>query len=505
MDLFCIDQTESASISISDQLMSIPSVYKSSRCVKVLIETPVCETWQSQASRVISNPNSHLDEVFGEEELAHGRKCPQFLFCDPWFERLWTRQEGLYGSLLDIVILNPTPCRRHLVSSGDKTRGWIAEGSVLAKRTVAQFFLFDKLAYHGLSPSRSEEVQFQVYLDLVYRHRLDFKKFGGVAGPAPTYSPLSEAWKSNRITTKPRDYVLAVFPDISGYKVPLNARKMQFSELLADALSQVAIRERFEIAPKVPKGMISETSSKQSATSWIFQEPSNIGEAYDPITVFLLEKPRTTTDGKFFSVAKKITLEELDFSKSNISGIVDIWVKTADNLKHMVNVSPSGPCTGTTRGGVRTEQGLLHQYFVHQFAPSSVALYLPKSKLDTLAFRTTGVVSFDRVGDISDEVFSHELRRFLVCLLCGTSLRTADMILDHADFRLVSTAHGKLLALLHRETMSRARREDFVLLSTSLWFKQGFLVGHQTSTGLVVVGRTAIPTSEFWDAMERGM
>ena len=64
MDLFCIDQTESASISISDQLMSIPRVYKSSRCVKVLLEHPVCDLWHAKAMEVLTKsycqrPNEH--------------------------------------------------------------------------------------------------------------------------------------------------------------------------------------------------------------------------------------------------------------------------------------------------------------------------------------------------------------------------------------------------------------------------------------------------------------
>lgn len=107
MDLFCIDQTE-AKISIAAQLMSIPTVYKSSRCVKVLIESPVCEVWLDKARKVYE-VGTVDKEVFGEEELAHGRKCPNLLFRDPWFDRLWTRQEGLYAYILDVVALNPVP------------------------------------------------------------------------------------------------------------------------------------------------------------------------------------------------------------------------------------------------------------------------------------------------------------------------------------------------------------------------------------------------------------
>ena len=174
MDLFCIDQTESASISISDQLMSIPRVYKSSRCVKLLLEHPVCDLWHAKAMEVLMRSNrsdlESLEETFREEELAHSRRCPHLVFFDPWFERLWTRQEGLYGKVLDVVPLVIVPCRRLESPSSDKVSGWINEGVSLAKRSAAELFLSDKLAYHGLETDQSERRQFELYVDFVYRY-----------------------------------------------------------------------------------------------------------------------------------------------------------------------------------------------------------------------------------------------------------------------------------------------------------------------------------------------
>ncbi|THU81971.1 hypothetical protein K435DRAFT_766928 [Dendrothele bispora CBS 962.96] len=502
MDLFCIDQTQDASISIADQLMAIPAIYKSSRCVKVLIETPVCDGWQTQASRVILDSTMDAD-LFAEEETRHARKCPHMLFCDPWFERLWTRQEGLYGSVLEVIILNPVTCSRLQTAPRTGKDGWIAEGAAPAKRTVAKFFFSDKIAYHGIPDSEAQRIQFPFYLDFVYRHRIEVKKYGGQIGPAPSYSPITEAWRSNRITTKPRDYVLAVFPDIAGYQVPVNARKMPFHELITDALGQATILERFRVASKVPKGLISETSSKDSPTPWILNEPSNIGEAFDSFIARFYDDTTTTTDAKFFAVAQKTQLEKLDFNKSNISGIQDIWSTTADVIKHMTLVSPSGPCTGTTRSSVQTEQGLLHQYFVHQLAPAAVMKFLPKEKLDAIEFATKGMFTFEEVGNMSDDTFSRELRRFLVSLICGTSLHTADVILKSADFRIVSSEYGKLLSLIRRDILSNSR-QDILLLCTTLWPLQGFLVGVKTDRGVFVVGRTVVPTSKFWDSMEAG-
>jgi len=502
MDLFCIDQTEGASISIADQLMAIPAIYKSSRCVKVLIETPVCESWQVQASHVIADPTTDSD-LLTEEELRHARKCPHMLFCDPWFERLWTRQEGLYGSVLEVVLLNPISCPRLQSQAKSGRDGRIAEGTALAKRTIAESFFVDKIAYHGIPVSEveAERIQRSLYLDFVYRHRVDIERYGGQIGPAPSYSPISEAWRSGRITTKPRDYVLAVFPDISGYQVPINARKMPFHELVANALGQLAVRERFHIAPKIPKGLMMAISSKESVNSWMPKEPTSITEAFDSFIARVSDEPKTATDAKFFAVAHRIRLEELDFSRSNISEIKDLWRTTADIVKHMTYVSPSGPCTGT-RNNVQTEQGLLHQYFVHQFATLAVEQYLPKAKLNTLQLATTGVLTFDKVESIPGDVFSHELRRFLVSLICGTSLHTADIILESAHFRLVSSEYGKLLALLRRDILCHPEQEDFMLIGNTLWPMQGFLIGLNTDKACFMIGRTAIPTSKFWDNIQ---
>ena len=61
MDLFCIDQTKSSSISIPDQLAAIPSIYKSSQCVKVFLENPVCQDWQAAAMQAFDGGSINED------------------------------------------------------------------------------------------------------------------------------------------------------------------------------------------------------------------------------------------------------------------------------------------------------------------------------------------------------------------------------------------------------------------------------------------------------------
>ncbi|KAK0199829.1 hypothetical protein DFS33DRAFT_196632 [Desarmillaria ectypa] len=133
MNLFCIDQSPDAAISISDQLMSIPHIYKSSQSVKILLESPVCISWHTKASGIADNLIDTTDmNLFNEEELRHCRKCPNMVFHDPWFKRLWTRQEGLYAMKMQVVFLNPISCARFATSVSDSQK-YVTEGDSIQK------------------------------------------------------------------------------------------------------------------------------------------------------------------------------------------------------------------------------------------------------------------------------------------------------------------------------------------------------------------------------------
>ena len=182
-------------------------------------------------------------------------------------------------------------------------------------------------------------------------------------------------------------------------------------------------------------------------------------------------------------------------------------MSSIDTVKHMMLASLIGPCTGTMREDVGTPQGLVRQYLVHQFAPVAVTQHLRSGDMDSLAPRSTGVISFDTVKDVLKDVFNEELKRYLVCMLCGTSLRTADAILASAALQLISTPFGpgKLLALLHLEELQGPAKPELLLLSPNRWYMQGFLVGRRTTRSVRIIGKTGIPSSAFWDAIETSL
>ncbi|KAI0098569.1 hypothetical protein GGR51DRAFT_577106 [Nemania sp. FL0031] len=479
MDLFCIDQTDSPSISISDQLMAIPSIYKSSRCVKILIENPVCISWQEKAIQVFER--GPVDkELFYEEELRHGRSCPHLFFADPWFERLWTRQEGLYATKLDFIVLKPAPCvrgRRQL-----PVAQWIAHGALLAQRSMAEIFLRDKLAYHGIQPDAAEEALFSIYFDVVYRHRVNILLvYDCKPGPDPAYNPIMEAWRSWRCTTKPRDYILAVFPDVDGYQVPPEARRGSFPELFLDAIQQPTIAARFQIAAKP------------------IDKPPNIDVAYD---TFTMETTNSTIGAQHFVVSTSIELEDINATPLSLEALRDDWALAADIDRHVTLVSLSGPCTGMTRQHDSDGTGLLRQHFSETFMHVAVSQFLPQEEMTKFSLRTNGVLSFNKIADIPAKTFALELKRFLVCLICGVSLPTADTVLEAADVVRVLTPHGTLLGVIHKGTGLTAKKNEFILPCSSLWDRQGFSIGLRVNGEVCIRGRTIIPNQNVWDSIK---
>ena len=104
--------------------------------------------------------------------------------------------------------------------------------------------------------------------------------------------------------------------------------------------------------------------------------------------------------------------------------------------------------------------------------------------------------------DVPSDVFARELRRYLVCMICGTSIRTADIILEKSDLVLLSTPMGKLLALIRADVRSGTEKPQLVLLFGSEFIVQGFLLATRVGdSGFSIVGRTIIPNSAVLDSL----
>jgi Heterokaryon incompatibility protein (HET) len=470
MDLFCIDQTASEShISISEQLQTIPQIYKSSRVTRILIESPICREWPRTATRARLSPYFDV-EVFSEEEGRHSRKCPNLMFFDPWFERLWTRQEGLYGMHLDIVVLNWVDCARHTAHMSDMTR-WQAEGEATLRQQYASEFIRDKLSYHGIDRANA----FACYFELMYNLDLEISEYDGKVGPSEEYLPITAAWRSARRTTKKRDYVLAIMPDVEGYQVPNDARKHSFETLLADAFEQFR-SNNLAIISKVPKGMMDNGNGP-----WISSIPSNITEAYDTFLAMPNVKDHDVVGRRVQLVERCKRSQKLDFGQDNFEQLLKLWESTGSFEYQISGLPLNGPCVGYSRD-FRSVEALLHREFGHAFTKP-----VASQRAD---LRAHGVVNLTAM-EVPDDVFSRALELFLICFICGTTLATARQVYEQAEFRLFPSRFGKLIGLVKKDALLGEDNLGFVTTGWSL--SQGLQIAVITGNRCCIVGKTQVP------------
>ena len=479
MDLFCMSQSATSPISISEQLQAIPQIYKSSRVTKVLIESPICREWPKTAYRARFGQFFEVD-IFHEEEARHSRKCPHILFFDPWFERLWTRQEGLYGMHLEVVVLNWIDCKRHTVHLSDMAR-WKTEGEATLRQQYALQFIRDKLSYHDLG----QENEFASYFNLFYNHHLRVSEFGGGVGPSGKYLPFTAAWRSARRTTKERDYVLAVMPDVEGYTVPPNAREYSFKWLFANAFDQFRNSLNLSLISKVPRGMM-EIGTTGSGMPWITTAPFDITEAYDTFLVMPSVKQDDLYEkGRRVKVVDRCAeLERVDFSRDKFEELLDLWGSTGSFEYQISSLPLNGPCVGYSRD-FQTMEELLFREFGHAFIKPVVD--------HQWNLKASGVVNLNSL-DVSDEVFSHALKLFLICFICGTTLPTAREIHEQTEFRLFPSRFGKLIGLIKKDVLATLRDCDLRLVTTGWSLSQGLQVSIvKERTQCHIVGKTQVP------------
>ncbi|KAL6885196.1 hypothetical protein HDV57DRAFT_492331 [Trichoderma longibrachiatum] len=456
MDLFCIDQRPDSPISISSQIMAIPVIYKMSRVVIVLIETPVCQQWADMAEQA-AREGLGDGEAFKLEEASHARKCPNLSLMDPWFVRLWTRQEGLYATDLKMIFLNQTVCAR-LTTVMSPWERYRMERKVIARREAVIGFIIDKLAYHGISSDKAD-VSMQLYLGLLYKRQFTVSQHGGKVGPVGNYMPIMEAWRSGRTTAKPRDYVLAVFPDIQGYRAPQNPQRLSFGQLLADAWGQLGgdASNGFNLLPKVPQSLITLASS-DSEQPWFLDSPTDVTEALDPILMMTNESlagRQTTFNGSVSGTEgdrkgnNGVQVRPLNIrNEAEFEQLVATCESNTNLVRHVSLSPPSGPLLGSDRH-LNDEQSILRRFFAMRFAKSAVNQYRSDPIYRDVSKITAPINSLVRHGNVNTEKFQLEgkafqenLKLFLVCLICGTTLSCAAKLSEHLE--LVTFTLGEI-------------------------------------------------------------
>ncbi|KAI2782279.1 hypothetical protein F4815DRAFT_464341 [Daldinia loculata] len=295
--------------------------------------------------------------------------------------------------------------------------------------------------------------------------------------------------------------------------MPLEAQNLSFSNLLINAYEQVKEYSQGHdscLLLKIPLSIITAVAS-DSNKPWILESPESITEAYDPILNIRTdhhakgqEDFAESTSGVESRKSGPCKVKSRRPDKWDQEGLQDpfeIRKSNADLIRHMILLAPSGPCVGSSRI-FKSQEEVFHRFFACEFAKPAVEQFLsmpsPTLPIWLSGFVQHGVVRIDKLH-LPNEVFEQELKLFLICLICGTSLACATKILEHAEVVIVvakDTECEEMLALVNRSALSASSRHRLILGGSGFEDLQGlFLLSAAKSSkqARVVVGRTMVP------------
>lgn len=259
------------------------------------------------------------------------------------------------------------------------------------------------------------------------------------------------------------------------------------------------------------------TMASDSDRPWTMEDPANISQAYDSIVDVSRAGPveeQQNAPGRraevwSSGVGSKVLLRPLKVrDQTALEDLVKLCESGVDLVQHIVLAAPSGPLLGSARA-FQHEKALLHRFFAQRFGESALRQYSTRESSGispTILPRlgSHGTVDLEKLK-YTEEAFEEELKRFLVCLMCGTTLTCAAEILDFSDLAMVvtegsSSGGGEMLALVNRMVLAAADRYELTLGGRGFESFQGFLLLSRTENpevASIVVGRTTIPTSRF--------
>lgn len=204
---------------------------------------------------------------------------------------------------------------------------------------------------------------------------------------------------------------------------------------------------------KVPRGLVDPSGIEliqqleESVHPVVSETPTNITEATDAFSAISavpeLLGPRPSLpahpgeirwgEHNLRIIGEGIILAPTEVTRASLPTLLSAWESTAAVEDHLVGAAPLGPCTGSSRV-LTTQKDLLYREFASHFAKTAVA----RSALVDRAHMPVahGVVDPDKI-QVTEEETNQYLRRYLACLLCGISLRTAEQIIDAVEFCFV--------------------------------------------------------------------
>lgn len=260
MDILCVDQLDAkARLSI---VKSIPAIYRSAQATIVIRDGDglhsCCadavgsfETWsgdglQKLADHVVYNTTSH----------GSG-------FSESWLGRLWPLQEVLLSDRLQFASCDrweppKRDARDPYRDVGDLHK--LSSDLLCTASAWAEYCVDRKVEWDELT-NRMDFIKAILHNGTVSRPKRmhELKEIGA------THNTMFGLHRnSTRVTSKSRDFLLAMLPPFSWYQIPETAGSMSFGDLFVDCHTQ-AKRAGYPFFPRITKGMTEATHNLEDS------------------------------------------------------------------------------------------------------------------------------------------------------------------------------------------------------------------------------------------------
>ena len=271
MDVLCVDQSSDAAR--TGVVNSIPAIYRGAEKTIIIREDGGI---QSCCAKAIGYFKSWGME--GMDKFAtHLRETHVGGIVETWTERLWPLQEMILSDNLLFTTCMSLKAEQPL----DKETEYFASHTAFRSISDSLYCAAQAWLEYGMDEEVAEW-EYNMFLKAYINN-------GFVARRACHASrhrvrdltnDFAIHLNSLRVTSKPRDFVLAILPQYGWYRAPLDVKRLTFGELWIDCVQQ-ADRSGFKFFPTITKGMtnkiISNAEDSRNPSSEI-PEPETLGD-----------------------------------------------------------------------------------------------------------------------------------------------------------------------------------------------------------------------------------
>ena len=251
MDILCVDQrSHKARL---DVVRSIPAIY---RCAQQTLVVREAGGIQRCCTEAVGSFDS-WDHEGAQTFATHTLKVHQGGMVESWFDRLWPLQEVLLSDYITFTVCEGSGDKGADSAVDDEVSQWDGGySSHIAAQRLADSLSCVARAWvaYGVE-GQGSELEYTAFIKA-------FLATGSVSRAVDMDRHEQHSMKNDfrfhinslRVTSKPRDFILAILPQYGWYIPPENVKAMDFGKLWIDCYHQ-AWKAGYGFIPAITKGM----------------------------------------------------------------------------------------------------------------------------------------------------------------------------------------------------------------------------------------------------------